>query len=41
MKTEFSQRCVDGDNIRLGINNNLSFNDDDRLEDVRRTAEHC
>ena len=32
-------KVLDGDNIRLGINNNLSFNDDDRLENVRRTAE--
>ena len=32
-------KVLDGDNIRLGINNNLSFSDDDRLENVRRTAE--
>lgn len=30
---------LDGDNIRLGINSNLTFNEDDRLENVRRTAE--
>lgn len=32
-------KVLDGDNIRIGINNNLSFSDDDRLENVRRTAE--
>ena len=30
---------LDGDNIRLGINSNLTFSDDDRFENVRRTAE--
>ena len=30
---------LDGDNIRLGINSNLTFSEDDRLENVRRTAE--
>ena len=32
-------QLLDGDNIRLGINKNLSFNIEDRLENVRRTAE--
>tara|TARA_B100000963_G_scaffold270145_1_gene238296 strand:+ start:820 stop:1413 length:594 start_codon:yes stop_codon:yes gene_type:complete len=32
-------QVLDGDNIRLGINKNLSFNNEDRLENVRRTAE--
>lgn len=30
---------LDGDNIRTGLNGNLSFSDDDRLENVRRIAE--
>jgi adenylylsulfate kinase len=30
---------LDGDNLRTGLNSNLSFTDDDRLENIRRTAE--
>ncbi|QJE96956.1 adenylyl-sulfate kinase [Luteolibacter luteus] len=30
---------LDGDNLRTGLNANLSFGDDDRLENIRRTAE--
>jgi adenylylsulfate kinase len=30
---------LDGDNIRTGINNNLSFSDADRVENIRRIAE--
>ena len=30
---------LDGDNIRSGINNNLSFSDADRIENIRRIAE--
>ena len=30
---------LDGDNIRTGINNNLSFSDKDRIENIRRIAE--
>ncbi len=30
---------LDGDNIRTGINNNLSFSDADRIENIRRIAE--
>ncbi len=30
---------LDGDNIRTGINNNLSFSPDDRIENIRRIAE--
>lgn len=30
---------LDGDNLRTGLNGNLGFTDDDRLENVRRTAE--
>lgn len=32
-------QVLDGDNIRSGINNNLSFSDADRLENIRRIAE--
>ena len=32
--------CVlDGDNLRLGLNNDLSFSPDDRTENIRRTGE--
>lgn len=30
---------LDGDNIRAGINNNLGFSGEDRLENIRRIAE--
>tara|TARA_B110000438_G_C15768578_1_gene630781 strand:+ start:79 stop:690 length:612 start_codon:yes stop_codon:yes gene_type:complete len=30
---------LDGDNIRTGINNNLSFSDSDRVENIRRISE--
>ena len=30
---------LDGDNLRTGLNSNLGFNDEDRLENVRRIAE--
>lgn len=30
---------LDGDNIRTGLNANLSFTDEDRLENIRRIAE--
>ena len=32
-------QVLDGDNIRFGINNNLSFSAEDRLENIRRIAE--
>ena len=32
-------QVLDGDNIRSGINNNLSFSDEDRKENIRRIAE--
>ena len=38
-KNGFLTQVLDGDNIRLGINNNLSFSTEDRKENVRRTAE--
>jgi adenylylsulfate kinase len=30
---------LDGDNVRSGLNNNLSFSESDRLENIRRIAE--
>ena len=30
---------LDGDNVRLGLNNDLGFNEDDRAENIRRVAE--
>lgn len=35
----FFPQVLDGDNIRFGINSNLSFSADDRLENIRRIAE--
>ena len=35
----FLCRILDGDNIRSGINNNLGFSPDDRIENIRRIAE--
>lgn len=32
-------RILDGDNIRSGINNNLGFSKEDRIENIRRIAE--
>ncbi|MGN1218374.1 adenylyl-sulfate kinase [Bacteroides sp.] len=32
-------RILDGDNIRSGINNNLGFSEEDRVENIRRIAE--
>lgn len=30
---------LDGDNLRTGLNNNLGFSEDDRIENIRRVAE--
>jgi adenylylsulfate kinase len=35
----FMVQILDGDNIRSGINNNLSFSEEDRKENIRRIAE--
>ena len=32
-------QLLDGDNIRTGLNKNLGFSDEDRLENIRRIAE--
>lgn len=34
-------RVLDGDNIRSGINNNLGFSAEDRVENIRRISEVC
>jgi len=42
-KELFSQgflcQVLDGDNVRCGINNNLGFSNNDRMENIRRIAE--
>lgn len=35
----FLCQVLDGDNVRMGINNNLGFSNSDRLENIRRIAE--
>jgi adenylylsulfate kinase len=35
----FLTQILDGDNVRTGINNNLGFSDEDRVENIRRIAE--
>ena len=30
---------LDGDNVRMGLNKNLGFAEDDRIENIRRIAE--
>ena len=30
---------LDGDNVRMGVKNNLGFSDEDRIENIRRIAE--
>ena len=32
-------QVLDGDNVRAGINNNLAFTEEDRLENIRRISE--
>ena len=34
-----SAYCLDGDNIRCGLNKNLGFSDADRIENIRRISE--
>ena len=38
-KMGYFVQILDGDNIRVGISNNLSFSDNDRLENIRRISE--
>lgn len=38
-KDGYMCRLLDGDNIRAGINNNLGFSQEDRVENIRRIAE--
>lgn len=46
-KRGYLSQILDGDNIRSGINNNLTFSEDDRHENIRRISEvsklflHC
>ncbi len=35
----FLTKLLDGDNVRTGINSNLGFSEEDRLENIRRVAE--
>lgn len=35
----YLSQVLDGDNIRSGINNNLGFSNEDRIENIRRIAE--
>jgi adenylylsulfate kinase len=35
----FLVKLLDGDNVRTGINNNLGFSENDRIENLRRIAE--
>lgn len=35
----FLTQVLDGDNIRSGLNKNLTFSDEDRLENIRRISE--
>lgn len=35
----FLTQILDGDNVRTGLNSNLSFSDSDRVENIRRIAE--
>lgn len=35
----FLTALLDGDNLRTGVNNNLKFSQEDRIENIRRTAE--
>lgn len=37
----FFSQILDGDNIRAGINKNLNFTLEDRLENIRRISEVC
>ena len=38
-KRGFFVKLLDGDNVRTGINNNLSFTLEDRKENIRRISE--
>ena len=35
----FTTKLLDGDNLRTGVNNNLGFSEEDRIENIRRAAE--
>ena len=37
----FKTYLLDGDNVRTGLNNNLTFSESDRTENIRRIGEVC
>ena len=39
INSDISAYCLDGDNVRCGLNNNLGFSDEDRIENIRRISE--
>ena len=39
VKNNFHTYVLDGDNLRLGLNSDLGFSDNDRIENLRRAAE--
>lgn len=39
LENNYFTMLLDGDNVRFGLNNNLSFTEEDRTENVRRVAE--
>ncbi|MEZ4859218.1 MAG: adenylyl-sulfate kinase [Flavobacteriaceae bacterium] len=39
LKNNFHTYILDGDNVRKGLNNNLTFSPNDRAENIRRIAE--
>jgi len=39
IKRGFTTQILDGDNIRAGLNSNLGFKNEDRIENIRRVAE--
>jgi len=38
---DYHTYILDGDNIRIGLNKNLGFSEEDRVENIRRVAEVC
>ena len=39
LKSSYKTYLLDGDNVRFGLNGDLSFSDDDRIENIRRIRE--
>ena len=40
-KRGFHTYLLDGDNVRLGLNKDLGFDEDSRIENIRRIGELC